>query len=260
MLLNVNQSDLDKKIYRVTSLERLLALFVSRSNVLVKPALWEDVFENFILRSPVRQRDGQILHYDYHDRMYGQCWSLDSASDAMWRIYSPDKNGLRIRTTIRKLRDSLYAAQPSLSDVRCCVGKVEYLSNKDLMKIANTTFDDSGIGVDDLFRSLLVKRLAFLHEREVRILYQEFEDDVFSNDTYSYGVDPHTLIEQIMIDPRRSHQESEVTKEIIRKTTNFKGEIKRSLLYTLPKAITLEVTDIFSDVTDAKQGDETDLP
>jgi hypothetical protein len=113
------------------------------------------------------------------------------------------------------------------------------------MGIANTTFDDSGIGIDDLFRSLLVKRKAFFHENEVRALYQELDDDA-CDDLYKYAIDPHSLIDQIMIDPRRSDSEFKVLKNIIRKTTGFKEEIKRSLLYTLPKDITLDVTDLFA--------------
>ncbi len=245
MIIDIDDSDLDKPIYRIISLERLLELFVTGQNILVKPALWEDVFENFILKSPVQLQSGEIVEYNYYDRMYGQCWTLDNASDAMWRIYSSDKSGLRIRTTIRKLTESLYSAQTSLSDVRCCVGKVDYLTENELMDIANTTFDDSGIGVYELFRSLLVKRKAFLHEYEVRALYEEFDDDGFSNDLFKYSIEPHNFIDQIMIDPRRSYSEFEVIEKIIRKATGFKGEIKRSPLYTFPKDITLEVTDLF---------------
>ncbi len=93
---------------------------------------------------------------------------------------------------------------------------------------------------------MLVKRKAFFHENEVRALYQEIDDDAFNGDLYKYTVDPHSLVDQIMIDPRRSYSEFKVLKDIIRKTTGFGGAIKRSLLYTLPKDITLDVTDLFS--------------
>ena len=162
MLLNLKDDDLDKQIYRIISFERLMELFVSGNNTLVKPSEWSDTFENFILKSKVRLQSGETIQYNYFDRMYGQCWTLHSASDAMWQIYSPNKNNLRIRTTIRKLRDSLYEAHPSLPDVKCCVGKVEYLKEKELMEVANQTFDESGIAVEGIFRSLLIKRRAFM--------------------------------------------------------------------------------------------------
>lgn len=254
MLTNIKESEIDKPIYRIISLERLLELFLTKTNTLVKPKMWEDVFENFILKSSVRLCNGEIVEYNLHDRIYGQCWTLQNASDAMWRIYSSDKKGLRIRTTIRKLAESLGNAQPSLPDVRCRIGRVEYLSEKKLMEVANSTFDDSGIGVDELFRSLLVKRRAFLHESEVRALYEELDDISFSNDLYRYKIDPHYLIDQIMIDPRRSYEEFIGIKNIIQETTGFRGRIVRSLLYTLPKDITLDVTNILSGRSRSSSG------
>lgn len=247
MLMNISEKELDKTIYRIISLERLLELFATERNTLVKPKYWEDVFENFILKSPVKLRSGDMVQYNYHDRMYGQCWSLHKASDAMWRIYSSDKKGLRIRTTIRKLLSSLKEAQTSLAEFRCRVGKVEYLSDKELMRVANSTFDDSGVGVDEIFRSLLIKRRAFIHENEVRAIYQEIDNDSYSSDLYQYQINPHEFIEQIMIDPRRSYKEFRMIKEVIQIATGYQGEIKRSLLYTLPKEIVLDVTDIFAD-------------
>lgn len=246
MLINITESEIDKPIYRIISLERLLELFMNKKNTLVKPKMWEDVFENFILKSSIRLRSGEIAEYNFHERMYGQCWTLQKASDAMWRIYSSDKKGLRVRTTIRKLADSLENAQTSLPDVRCRIGKVEYLSDKRLMEVANSTFDDSGIGVDELFRSLLLKRRAFVHESEVRALYDELDDSFFSNDLYRYEIDPHYLIDQIMVDPRSSYEEFLGIKKIIRETTGYRGKIKRSLLYTLPRNITLDVTDVLN--------------
>ena len=74
-------------------MKRLLELFQTRHNVLVAPEKWDDPFENFILKSDRVSRRG----------WYGQCWTWQRASDAMWRIYSGDKNGVRMRSTPAKL-------------------------------------------------------------------------------------------------------------------------------------------------------------
>jgi len=243
MFYNLKEKDLDKYIYRIISLERLEELFATKHNVLVKPSKWEDLFENFILKSKVRLLSGEIREYNFYDRFYGQCWTLHSASDAVWRIYSPNGDKVRIRTTVRKLLGSLYEVHPSLPEVRCCLGKVLYLGQKRLMDYANNTFDDSGIAVENLFRSLLVKRRAFLHEKEVRLLYDEIDDKGFEKDTYSYVIEPNSLISQIMIDPRRSESEAKSIKARIRKATGYKGVIKRSLMYTLPKQMVVNVTN-----------------
>jgi len=46
--INFKESDLDKYIYRIVPLSRLYELFDKTENVLVKPGMWEDPFENFI--------------------------------------------------------------------------------------------------------------------------------------------------------------------------------------------------------------------
>ena len=79
----------DRFIYRIISLSRLFQLFSSQANFFVKPKKWADPFENFILHSRIRYPSGKIFAHGNRDAIYGQCWTLQSASDAMWRIYSP---------------------------------------------------------------------------------------------------------------------------------------------------------------------------
>lgn len=91
MYLNIKESEFDDHIYRIISYDRFLEMFDSCNNILVKPKLWEDTFENFTLKSKLRYPDGSEIVLDAHERLYGQCWTTSKASDAMWRIYSPDK-------------------------------------------------------------------------------------------------------------------------------------------------------------------------
>jgi hypothetical protein len=95
--LNLKTADLDKPVYRIVTFERFRQLFQEKQNTLVSPVLWDDPFENFILRCPVQLVTGELASVDFHDQYFGQCWTLKSASDAMWRIYSQDKRGIRMR-------------------------------------------------------------------------------------------------------------------------------------------------------------------
>lgn len=244
MYLNLETHERNRFVYRITTIERLKEMFSLRLNTLVKPQLWDDPFENFILGSRVQLKSGQIIRYDLHERMYGQCWSFHKSSDAMWRIYAPEKNGVRLRSNISTLLEQLHGAQPdSAARAHCCIGRVRYLYAKRIRDAANSTFDDAGIGVEKLFGSLLVKRMAFSHEREIRLLYCELDDSAKASPLYAYPVDPNKLINQLMLDPRLSREEAESLKCEIRKTTGFQGEIKRSLLYTPPREQILKVID-----------------
>ncbi len=142
--LNLDEIDLKQHVYRTISYERLIELFTSKKNTLVKPNLWEDTFENFILKSKLINEIGEQIEYDVHERMYGQCWTLEESSDAMWRIYSPDKSGIRIRTTIEKLLDSLCLATIARENGEHCIGKVEYLKETELVKRAKEMFTTHG--------------------------------------------------------------------------------------------------------------------
>ena len=60
-------------------------------------------------------------------------------------------------------------------------------------------------------------------------------------DIYSYDIDPHDLITQVMIDPRISYDEFKKIHNDIKQETGYMGDIKRSLLYRLPDSLTIEV-------------------
>ncbi|RUO31238.1 hypothetical protein CWE14_12160 [Aliidiomarina soli] len=233
--INIDLKVKDQYIYRIISIERLIELFSNKKNLLVSPRKWEDPFENFILKSKARLSDGKIVDFGFRDNFYGQCWTRHKASDAMWRIYSPESSGVRIRTTIPKLANSLAVGLHPWQNVQCFIGKVKYLNNKKMMDFANTVFKGKiNPEAYELAKTLLIKRPAFKHENEVRLLYFEKESGK-SGSIYEYDIDPHSLIDQIMIDPRLDCSEFRKVKADIQSKTNFKGRILRSLLYAPPE-------------------------
>lgn len=231
-IINLATKDLDAHVYRVVPLKRFYDLFGNKQNVLVRPSKWEDPFENFILNAPARLSDGTIVSFGFNNDFYGQCWTKLTSSDALWRIYSPDKTGVRLRTTVRKLLTTLQAPLDEWAQEQAFIGKVLYLGQKKLVAFGNKVFRD-GLNSRALAETLLVKRIAFRHEREVRLLY--FEKYKAQKDIYAYPVDPHALIDQVMLDPRILRADADAKKDEIRKRTGFKGNILHSLLYAPPK-------------------------
>lgn len=233
-IINLANKDLDAYVYRVMPLKRFYELFGNKQNVLVRPSKWEDPFENFILNAPARLSDGTIVSFGFNNDFYGQCWTKLTSSDALWRIYSPDKTSVRVRTTVRKLLTTLQAPLGEWAHEQAFIGKVLYLDDKKLVDFGNKVFCD-GLNSRALAETLLVKRVAFRHEREVRLLY--FEKDKAQKDVFAYPVDPHALIDQVMLDPRLSRTDADAKKGEVRKRTGFKGKILHSLLYAPPKAM-----------------------
>jgi hypothetical protein len=157
----------------------------------------------------------------------------------MWRVYSPDAASVRIRTTVWKLAESLSGGLGEWAHVQSFIGKVRYLRDKELLDFANNVFA-RGLDPVPLASTLLVKRKAFVHEREVRLLYLE-KDDSGTSDLFPYSVDPHALIEQVMIDPRLRRDKVAELKREIKKRTGFAGPIERSLLYAPPEGMVFPI-------------------
>lgn len=247
--INFKESDLDKYIYRIVPLSRLYELFDKTENVLVKPGMWEDPFENFILKSSVRFKSGRTYQFSHESGLYGQCWTLHKASDAMWRIYSSDKRSVRIRTTVRKLFNSLYDSQAEDSEEciglrheKCFIGKVKYLPSNKLKAFASDIFSEqAGTRTYSLASSLCAKRPAFEHEKEVRLIYFEHDISKSNDGLFRYQFDAHKVIDQLMLDPRLDANEAEIVKKEIANKISFKGAIKRSLLYALPQDLVIDV-------------------
>ncbi|MBW4962173.1 hypothetical protein [Sulfitobacter sp. CW3] len=247
---NLENDDLDKPIYRIFPKERLIQMFDEQKNVLVRPGKWEDPFENFILKSTAMDSEGNKVTFSFHDEYYGQCWTTLKASDAMWRIYSPDRfdvdgkklppNGLRIKTTMRKLADSLGQPCGKFGPVQSSIGKVRYLKDAELKDFAKNGLR-SAITGESIAQTLLAKRKAFSHEREIRLIYSDINNSHSDSDIYKYKIDPHDLIDQIMLDPRLTPEEAKAVKAEVRSKTKFKGTVKRSFLYTLSDDLVVNV-------------------
>jgi hypothetical protein len=225
----------DKQLFRVISIERLLELFTKKELVLVKPSAWDDPFENFILNAADETEDGRAHTLNQREDIYGQCWSETRESDAMWRIYSQNFTGVKIRTTIGKLYKTLKLNEsPNRQSI--FIGKVAYKNQKDLVDLAqdriemrNNLMHNGKVG---LAKTLLFKRKEFAHETEVRIISicekLKPQDEVFRT-----PIDPFDFIDQIVFDPRMNLELFEVYKSHFKKI-GFKDSIIRSTLYELP--------------------------
>ncbi len=109
------------------------------------------------------------------------------------------------------------------------------LTDKQLLGFAETVFAD-GLNPVALAETLLVKRKAFVHEKEVRLLYFEISNKP-AGDVFHYRLNPNALVDQIMIDPRLPNDKANDLKEEIKDETGFTGAIRRSLLYAPPKGM-----------------------
>ncbi len=68
---------------------------------------------------------------------------------------------------------------------------------KDEQRMSGKIFDQSGWGQASTF---FFKRVAFRHEKEVRLIYNSQNDNQF--DTFKFDINPIDVFDEIVFDPR----------------------------------------------------------
>lgn len=214
-------SESGSKLYRIISFERAVEIFKLRQLFFAHPSQWEDPYETHI-------------EYDDSHLFFAQCWGRKAVSDAMWRIYSPDKLSIRIRTTQEKLIEQIHLAKLNAHfgfNLRRVSYPLKPEFDEKIQAIAMK------FGVDKKSQtaanSLFLKRHAFQHEAEVRaVIYDLKRDPSISKESgFRLNIDPHRLIESILFDPRAPDSYVEACTYYFENKLNYSKYIGKSELY-----------------------------
>lgn len=192
-------------IYKFMPFRYALLMILKNTLTIGKIKEWPDVYENYVLKQKFYfQQTGEPLDvFNQADGIFGQCWSEVPESDAMWRIYSPDLDTIRIRTTVEKLYDTIYVNDQCMADTY--IGRVEYKPQIDIDTDvqALSPLDFSNL-ILEIKNCAFVKRIEFDHEHEVRIVKILDSQHARNNGPLlTYPLVPG-FIEELTIDPRAS--------------------------------------------------------
>lgn len=150
---------------------------LSKINVALWPVLYTQIpkesFQKFA-ESRKKWREYTLISC-WHERPY--------ESEAMWRLYSRETDGIAIKTKFGSFKKSLISSE----DIY--IGKVSYVDYE-------STFIPEG----NTFGPYLYKRQSFDHEREVRAIVQIFSQDICDIGKY-YEVDLSLLIQEVIVSP-----------------------------------------------------------
>jgi len=264
-LLNVDNVVLPEHVYRIIPLERFLETCCSAQNVLVASVNWPDPYEAAQLRTqieyPLFVDEKRVFSSGLRDniprkvggtwrsstdaaeRAFCQCWSNLPESDAMWRLYSPDTAGVKLRSRPRSLLLSLHEAT---SSEKVFLGAMEYLPQEELDELVLDAKKNHLIqSRPDLFetmpgeawaRCLLRKRIQFEHEAEYRLILALTHPDTRpdTGTLFRYTFRCNETIDEVELDPRCSDPYS--VEQAIR-TAGYTGVVRRSKLYKPPSLI-----------------------
>ena len=208
--------------FRIASFRHVVDLFDSKCLHLSRPSDWDDPYE-------------QLVEYSRQENVFAQCWSKRASSDAMWRIYSPDRMGLCIRTTRGRLVQALENANATVR-LQYSVMQVEYFPDAAAVERASALVHDA-VAANQTARgamaALFVKRAAFDHEAEVRAVVHIIEESPYgpAGHVLHLPIDPHELVDQIVFDPRADPIFVRICTHYLRTRAAFTGQITRSMLY-----------------------------
>lgn len=237
--IDLNDDAQNKPVYRIMPIHRFLETLEKKQLVLVHPKKWDDPFENALLSAQIKTADGQIGAFAAKDYIYGQCWTTQKETDAMWRIYSPDKQGIKVKTTPKRLLDALVATNPDYWELRCFIGKVTYLYQTELLeklqKVDWRNTDGSGTA-----ETLLYKRKEFSHEHEVRLIYCADQNNSKKSDVHPFEILPNEMFDEVVFDPRMNTELVQAYKLAI-SAKGFTNKISQSALYQPPKGLVINI-------------------
>ena len=244
---NVISLDLDAPIYKYIPF-KYLKLMIQNSNLYFgKVSSWEDVYENWFLKEQMVLSSGEkVSAKELIPGVFGQSWTLQEESDAMWRIYSKldrtqhdylDDTAVRIKTTARKLYNVIYANDEDF--YTSYIGAVKYLSQNDFLKMQDSLSPLNPLDLSEVFvKSYFFKRAPFEHEKEVRpILIYSPKHENFGKDGVSFNIDFDNLIDEMVTDPRLTPDEYRTVRGQLIGLGAKSDKVRNSELYNIPPHI-----------------------
>lgn len=225
-----------QSIYRVMPVERLLQLIHDKRNILVHPSKWDDPFENFFLKSKFTYNGISVGVDQLRSEIFGQCWTLnEQETDALWRIYSSNKDGVRLKSTLSNVITPLIIQNQGDYNHKVYIGKVEYVDEGELEEtMRSAIIDSANFSFNNgqmIINSLFIKRKAFEHENEVRVIYRGKPNLI--GGIHGYDINPQEFIQELLFDPRMDEKEYQGFEN------QFKAllpscQISQSTLYRVP--------------------------
>lgn len=242
--INIKKSDFFKKklIYRYMPLEFALDTINEKYLWMSNPVKWNDPFEKRFIDAKY-QYSGNEIDFPLKGQIFCSCMTQTPTSEAHWKNYSNGQIGISLRINRRQLINVL---QKHSSDYDIYIGKVDYLKTNDLTKriseiaqvnnIQPLTIHDRQLQI----RLLLLKRIAFKYEDEIRILVIKKNKTKEDGIKLNYSIDSNELINTITIDPQVGKNIEIMLKNLFKAKYAFKN-VYKSKLYSMSSDIKIEV-------------------
>jgi len=249
--------DKDKLLYKVLSFDRIMEALEKERWAFVSPTLWNDPFEKAFLEAeykhsgkafslpikPVKKSDG--LNYN----LFASCFTETPESEAFWKTYSPNGDGIRVTFNASDLKAKL----SNLRDYDVYIGKAVYENYDKLYKFkqdANFWRKLQSQKVNSTHLELMLKkRLPFAYENEVRVLLLR-KDSMTKSVAKVKISNLKNLIKAVKLDPRMGIYMSKMIKEAFSNKGFDKTVVRKSRLYSKPNSTIVFFKDLDLPISD----------
>ncbi len=234
----------DAQIWRYTDFTKFVSILDKKALFFARADTLGDPFEGSFPRINIKKRKDAFMPDLGKDNIIQStsdlyrifvrltvinCWHLNEhESDAMWKLYLKNGDGIAIQSTVGRLINSLPAYQTN----KIHIYKVEYV-NYEKDRIPEGTYSP-----------YFHKRKSFEHEHELRALIQrlplkktgeiDFRKTPFVNGGIYVPVDLDKLIERIYLSPTCPSWQKDVLESLIKKY-GLNRNIKQSKLTEKPE-------------------------
>lgn len=215
------------RLYRFTTIERVLEQLTSNEIKFANPNKWTDPFEKFFLEREYVVGE-QKVHLPIRNNAFCLCLSGTVSSEAYWQVYAPKEDGIRLTINTEKFLNLL----DNLNQCDVYVGEVVYQITKEFHKIR---FNKAAL-IDEIDKKivgpqqinlLLKKRQSFLYEDEVRIII--VPNRVKETTYFDAQIEIKSIASEFLLDPRMKKNQVKMIKDYF--LDRFSIKVWQSTLY-----------------------------
>ena len=202
-------------------LERALQAVIDNKLWFSNPEKWLDPYESFFLNNSFDDHDCVLKN-----RVWVTCFTTRGRSEAQWKAYTENDLALMLELDGQSLLNQL--SEIMQKDATIYVGKVQYVPTRRFKEsrccdiLGVTQSDLQGMPEEELsVRLMLLKRLAFQYENEIRVflIFHNQLDKPNVDGGFVNGIFDNGIIKRITICPNaRGH-----TREMLQNYLKEKG-------------------------------------
>ena len=248
----------DTPIFRYMVLEEFQSL-MNGTLRLTCPFKWVeadggDRWENVLFQTKIYRDEKQIDTETDGRKTYVHCWTHVPESDAMWRLYGPDRS-VKIRTTSEKLLGAANNAIPINTNhfIHFKIGRVSYLKEDEIRGFFSTQ-EKIVEAIRCHHETMMIKRDFYTHENEVRLVAYDLDDRNRRPEKERHNLkfspeEPNHMniqigsgtagewIDELVINPRLPHCCKQEVRDQVLKTNFDEKRMKESSLLANPEIV-----------------------